>query len=896
MKKVFKVLGIVLLILLVLIITLPFLFKDKIIAKVKTEINNNVNAKVNFKDVDISIFSNFPDFTLSLDELTVVGIDVFAGDTLTAIKSFKVSLDIMSVIKGDKIKIKTILLDQPNIHAIVLKDGKANWDISKPGTDTTKQEAEASSFKISLNKFEIKDGNIRYDDATMGMQSLFINMDHTLKGDFTQDNFVMETVTSIENTNLVYGGVKYLSKVKTELKADLEMDMVHSKYTFKNNELTMNELTVGMDGWVAMPTADIDMDLKFKAKQTDFKNFLSLVPGMYTQDFKDVKTAGKLAFDGTAKGVYNDKRMPAFTFNLQVNNGMFQYPSLPVAVNNILVDLKVTNPDGNLDHTLVNLNRMHINLGAEPFDAHMIVKTPISDPDIDATIKGSVNLSNVQKMIPLEKGTSVKGLVKADITAKGRMSSIDKKQYDQFKASGQMLITDLVYVSPDMPKGVDMKKMDVSFNPQSATLNALDARMGKSDFHATGSLENYLGFALKDQLLKGKLNLTSSLIDVNEFMDKPATGQPAEPAANEPKKEEAPMTVLEIPANIDFVLNSKIDKMLYDNMTMDHVSGAIIVKEQTVSMSNLSMEMLDGKMICNGSYNSKNLKKPGIAFDLNISGFDVQKTVKTFASVKKMAPIAERATGKFSTMMNLTGDLDSKMDPVLPSLNGGGNMKTEGVVITNFEPLSKVADALKMDKFKRLDLNNVNISYKFSNGRVVVEPFDMKIADVKSTIQGSNGFDQTIDYTMNVEVPASLMGGKASGALSGVLAKANSSGANLSVGKNINVKVLIGGTVTKPTVSLGVKDAVAGAVEDVKTKVKEEFNKKKDELVNKAKEEGDKLKKEAQDKVDAEKAKAQAEADRIKKEAEDKARAESDRLKKEAENKAKDKLKGLFGK
>ncbi len=892
MKKVFKIVGFIFLLLLVLIFTLPFLFKDKIVEKVKTEINNNVNAKVNFKDVGISVFSNFPNFTLSLDNLTVVGIDAFEGDTLTAIKSLKVSLDIMSVISGSQIKIKTILLDQPRIHAIVLKDGKANWNIAKPNKDTVTKAAEPTNFKISLKRFEIKNGYVRYDDASLGMQSLFIGLNHTLKGDFTQDVFTMETNTSIENTNLVYGGVKYLSKVKSALKADLEMDMVKSKYTFKENELSLNELVLGMDGWVAMPKDDIDMDLKFNAKQTDFKNFLSLVPGMYTQDFKDVKSSGKLAFDGNAKGTYNKKRMPAFTFNLQVNNGMFKYPGLPAAVNNILVDLKVNNPDGILDHTLVNLKKMHVELGKEPFDARLIVKTPISDPDIDASIKGSLNLGNVQQMIPLEKGTTVTGLVNADVTAKGRMSSIDKKKYEDFKANGKILVTDLVYVSPNMPKGVHMKKMDIAFNPQTATLHALDAKMGNSDFHATGTLENLIGYALKDQTLKGTMNLTSSLIDVNEFMGEPAPAS----EAGKPKPEETPMAVVEVPANIDFVLNSKIDKMLYTNMTMDNVSGAIIVKDQSVKMSDLSMEMLDGKMICSGTYNAKNVKKPAIIFDLNIAGFDVQKTVKTFATVKKMAPIAEHATGKYSTMINFAGDLDSKMEPVLPSLNGSGNLKTENMVVSNFEPLSKVADALKMDKFKRMELNNVNITFKFSKGRIVIDPFDMKIAGVKSTISGSNGFDQTIDYTMNVEVPTAALGGSANSLLSGVLAKANSKGANLSAGDKVNVKVLIGGTVTKPTVSVGMKDAVAGAVDNLKDKAKEEFNKKKDELAGKAKAEGDKVKKEAEDKVNAEKEKAQAESDRLKKEAEAKAQAESDRLKKEAGDKAKNKLKGLFGK
>jgi hypothetical protein len=867
MKKVFKVLGAIFLLLLVLILVLPVLFKDKITEKVKSEINNKVNAKVNFSDVNMSLFSHFPDFTLTINNLSVVGIAPFQGDSLLALKALNVSLDIMSVIKGDQIKIKTILLDHGHIHAIVLKDGKANWDIAKPDADTAKNpNAPPSKFKISLKKFEIKEATIRYDDAAVGMHSLFTGFNHTLIGDFTQDNFTMKTNTTIENTNLVFGGIKYLSKVKAAMVADLDMDMVHSKYVFKKNELTLNELIFDMSGWMAMPGKDIDMDLKFDARKADFKSFLSMVPGFYTKDFKDLKSSGKLAFDGSAKGIYNSKRMPAFTFNLQIENGMFQYPKLPVAASNINVILKVNNPDGNLDHTLVNLSKMHVDMGKEPFDAHFIVKTPISDPDFDAVVKGRINLGNIEQLIPLEKGTTVTGLVQSDIEAAGRMSSIKSKKYEKLNVHGILLVNDLVYKSASMPKGAELIKLDLKFTPEKATLNAMDGKMGASDFHATGVIDNVLEYALKGALLKGTINLTSSYMDVNELIGAPAN------AANTPAKgtaapDAAPAKVLEIPSNLDMVIHANIAKLLYEKLMIEKMEGILTINESVLKMENLSMNMLDGKMLTNGSYSSKNLKEPTMGLDLSITGFDIQKTVKAFASVSKIAPIAEHATGTYSTKLKFTGLLNTKMEPVLPSLNGNGNLQTNDIVLTNSPVLNKIGDLVKMEQYKKLALNNVNISYKFTNGRVVVDPFDMKIANIKSTVSGSSGFDQTLDYVMKTEVPNF-----------GVAEKLN-------MGQKVNVNILIKGTATKPVVSLGAKEMVSGAVDALKGKAKEIIDQKKTEVM---------------DKVNAEKAKAQAEADKARAEAEARARAEAEKAKKDAEdqlkNSAKDKLKGIFGK
>jgi hypothetical protein len=117
------------------------------------------------------------------------------------------------------------------------------------------------------------------------------------------------------------------------------------------------------------------MDLKFNAKQNEFKNFISLIPGVYSESFKDVQTSGLLAFNGFVKGVYNDTKMPGFGLTLKINNGKFKYPSLPVGVNDVQVDLSIINPDGVPDHTLINLQRLHAILGGDSFDAKMIVKT-----------------------------------------------------------------------------------------------------------------------------------------------------------------------------------------------------------------------------------------------------------------------------------------------------------------------------------------------------------------------------------------------------------------------------------------------------------------------------------------------------------------------------------------
>jgi hypothetical protein len=244
------------------------------------------------------------------------------------------------------------------------------------------------------------------------------------------------------------------------------------------------------------------------------------------------------------------------------------------------------------------------------------------------------------------------------------------------------------------------------------------------------------------------------------------------------------------------------------------------------------------------------------------------------------------------------------MSPLLSTLSGTGKLNTNNIVITSLPMLLKVADVLKMPQYKQAELKNAIVTFSFQDGKVKVEPFDFKIKNTKMTLGGYQFLDQKIDYDLIAEVPTSEFGGASKNVAQGILAQANSKGANMSMGEKIDLKIKIGGTVTNPNVSAGLADMGKGLVNDLKDKAKAEIDKKKAELEAKAKAELEKQKAAAMNKANAEidkqKSAAEAQANKLKLEAEAKAKAEADKAKKVAEEKlkseAKNKLKGLFGK
>jgi len=888
MKKVLKISGIVVLFIILLMAVLPFIFKDKIMAKVKSEANKNLNATLNFTDLSLSLFTNFPQLSITLDDLSLANAAPFKGDTLISAKSFRITTDIMSIINGGEIKVNSVIIDKARVQAKVLKDGKANWDITKPSPPATTA-AEPSAFKASLKKYSISNSYISYDDQSIGFSTVLNGLNHSGSGDFTADVTNLETETLIDSMDLSYGGIKYMNKVKLNYKAGFKLDLKNAKYTFLENELQVNQLFLKFAGFVSMTKEDIEMDITYAALKNEVKDFISIIPGTFTKDFDKVKSSGKMEFDGFVKGIYNEKSIPSFALNLLIENGMIQYPGLPRAINNIQVNTKITCPGVDADKTIINVSKLHVDLGQFPIDAHMLVKTPISDPDIDGHVKGNVDLAAIKDLIPLEKNTNLAGKVAADVSFKGRMSSIEKEKYEEFYAAGVASVNSLIYSSPDLPQKVNIAAAEMKFSPKSLDLTKFIMSLGKSDISATGSLTNYLGYALKNEKITGEINMNSRFLDLNPFMtDAPAT---AEKASGEPSTAANDVSgYIRIPANVDFTLNSTIGQLIYDNMTMNAVNGQLKIQDQTVKLNNLSMNTLGGNVVLNGNYNTTSDQGPYVTMSMNVKDFNIKQTAKTFNTVKKLAPIAENTTGNISTTLNFSGQADKAFNFIYPTLNGDGKFNTSIIEIEGFEMVKKIAETLKIDKLKKWKLDKLSGSFVITKGQITIAPFETKIGNYKATIAGTNGLDQSINYTIHMDVPKSDFGGAANSVLNGMVAQASKIGFKGELGDNIPVELIVTGTFSNPKVKSNLKQQVSNAMNDLKNqaeqKAREELERKKQELLNQANTEKDKLKKEAEAKIKAEQDRLKGEVDKAKAEAERKAKEEAEK----AKNKAKDEI------
>lgn len=791
MKKVLKIAGITLGVLLILILVLPFAFQGKIEKLVKQEGNKMLNAQFDFSALDISLIRNFPSASITLEDFWLKGAGEFQNDTLIQAGELTAAVNLFSLFGNSGYDISKIIIEDTKVKAIVLENGHPNWDVMKPSADTTDTEetpTESAPIRIKLQKLSIKDLSVSYDDRQGGMYAAINHLNATCSGDFGSERTTVDL--SMETPSLTYrtGGIPFLNKARLEADMNVDADFANNKYTLKDNTISLNAIQVNIDGWAAMQKNGIGMDMKLNTNEVGFKELLSLIPAIYAKDFQDLKTDGKASLTAFAKGILGQDQVPQFEVALDVKDGMFRYPSLPAGVENINITANVKNAGGNIDATEITVSPFDFVLAGNPFSLKASVKTPVSDPDLQASAQGTLDLGKIKEVYPLEDMT-LNGTIQADMNLAGKLSYIEKEQYGQMKAAGSIRLNNMKLNLQDMP-AIDIQRSTFSFSPRYLQLSETTINIGQNDLTVDSRFENYLGYALKGSTLKGNLNISSNHIHVNDFISSDTTTVQAPETHDSTTVSSSEAGVIRIPENIDFTMQANLKEVLFDKMKLETVNGVLTVKNGTVDMRNLSFNTMGGSITANGAYSAPKGVQPHLNAGFDMKGIGFAQAYEELGLVQQLAPIFSGLKGNFSGNLKINTPLDEKMSPVMQQVQGSGSLSTKDLSLSDVKFINQVADIVKKPSMKDIQVKDLNLDFEIADGRVTTQPFDLKLGDYTMNLSGSTGLDQTIDYTGKITLPSGGIGSKLG-----------------------TVDMTIGGTFTSPKVGIDMASLAKNAAE-----------------------------------------------------------------------------------
>ncbi len=825
------------------LIIVPFFIKGKLVDYAKSEINKNLNAVVDFEDARLTFFRSFPSLTLDLKQISVINKVPFEGDTLFYAEAVSLTLDAISVFRDEQIEIKRIDLHQPMATLITNKEGAVNWDIV-PVSDPTEDSANISDtdpFVMNLRSIRLHNGRLAYIDHELELEVFSRDVSGTVSGRFSEDEALLTTELKAVEFDLWYENFAWLKNIKLNYQAIINADFENSIYTLNRNSIYLNDLALTGDGSFGFTDNGLMILLTFETIKSDFKSLLSLVPVIYAKEFDQVHTNGQFSLTGSVKGNYSDESLPGFKLDLEVYNADFKYPDLPVGVHQINIDLKIDNRTGDPDATILALNKFDFEIENNPFRSKLLLKTPISNPDFDATINGKLDFEQLSQAFHFEEREHVNGNMQFDVSLKGNMQAVEANDLNQITAMGSLLARDINIQSGAFALPLSISQVQLNVSPAYLDLVNMQSNIGKSDINLSGRIQDYLPYYLNDDELTGNLRLKSKLLDTNELMSVLQT------EGDEEAQPDTATFELNMPERIDFRFNAEIDKLVYEQFELDNASASLHYKNKKLEFAPLSAELIGGTLNMNGSFDGADIENPMIDINFGINKFDIPLAYSQIGIMQQLAPVAEKTSGDFSTGFKMRAKLDRDLNPVYESIVGGGNLQTSRLVIQASDILVRLADMLGNDDYKRLVTDGLNFSYEFVNGRVFQKPVGLSYAGSQVTIGGSVGFDQSIDYEMLFQMPFSKIGRNLAGQITDLVNQGGTLRVALNPDTPISVIARLTGDVRSPRIELDYRNFASNLRSTLEEQARQALQQQKEEAVQRVRQEADRIMQQARD-------------------------------------------------
>ncbi len=851
-----KIVVALLLLVVLAMFIVPFFYKDKIKEMAKTEMNNQLNARVDFSDLELSLFRGFPDFSIGLTSLSVVNLP---EDTLLQVDGLYVTVGLMSVFRNEPLEIISVLIDSPNLSLKVNERGSENWDIVKETekeTETVKENNDPMVFL--LKKLEIRNGNFTYRDDESHIMATLQDFNGFLKGEFNEDRTDMTLKLQTDDVSVIVDEVMYLTHAVVRMDAVVDANLEDEIYNLKNNSIYLNGLRLNFEGSVAYVNDDLSLMLVYNAPDNSFRQLLSLIPAVYQQDYEKLNTTGNFTMDGYVKGVYSEDKIPDFKLDTKVSGAEISYEGMPASINEIAFDLLVDSKGNNLDNMVMKLDKFTGSIGKDKIKFDLMLTNLISDPYIDTKISAGLHLDNLKQIFPQEELSSLSGELLADFTVKGHVSAAENNDYKNMLAMGSLIANALHYNDPgNYP--VDIRHAQFNFSPSQIDIIGFDSKINGNNLTANGKIENYLSYFLKDDLFTGTLQMQSNKLGINKLLEPwsseggAGTSEPG--SADGSTREE----ITYIPENLDVVISLKADTVVYQKLVFTDFNSKVHVHEGKVDFEAFNSDFLGGLINLQGFYVATPDIEPHIDFNLNLKDMNVSQAYQNLTVFEKFAPIAEKAKGIFSSTLTLSTNLDSQMNPVWTSILGSGKFTSDNIELSAEDIAQKISKAIKVNLFNNPSTGPVDLKFKILDGKLYNGPFHVAVNGVDVEVGGWTGFNQQIDYNLAFNIPVKLLGDQVAGVMDQYASVAAKYGVNLGDVQTLKPVVAVTGNFNNPQVRLvsigntsggSVKDLIEDRVEEIVDIYAEKANEEAKKIIAKAQRQADSVMSVAQTRAD----------------------------------------------
>lgn len=491
--------------------------------------------------------------------------------------------------------------------------------------------------------------------------------------------------------------------------------------------------------------------------KSDFKANINLadVENLYPLNNNIIK--GLFSADVKLDGHYDaeKKLFPSVNASVNLTNGYLKTINYPEPIENISITATALNTTGKAEDTRINIDQMNLLMEGQPFAIKGFIEDFVK-MNYDLSIKGILDLDKITKVYPIE-GIQLKGLIDSDIESKGSVLDLENQRYSNIYCAGTIELKRFKYASTSLPVPLFIKDALFRLTPSKIIMDKCIGKLGKTTFQLSGDLTNYMCFVTaNNDMIAGDLKLVSDTLDLTPWIDTAPTNSTAISASTttgSSKTSNLGSAIWEVPKNINFIFDSDIANVFYEDFHITGLKGEITIKNGIVTLNETGFNSMNAFFSIDGDYNTQDMQHPKFDVTLNIKELDINRAYREIKLVRKLAPATGNTYGRMTINYKLAGELNKDGTVNLGSLNGGGNITIADAKINGMKMFDEISKSAKKQEVKDPDLKDFSMDSEIHDNKLFVKPFSLKVNGLNTDIEGSNDITGgNLNYLIKIEL------------------------------------------------------------------------------------------------------------------------------------------------
>lgn len=685
-----------------------YLFRDKVVGIVVVEINKNLNTPVKVGNVDLTFWGSFPNLSVDFNEVFVHDAipEANKSDTLFYSKKIRLKFNLIDILNKNY-KVKKIEVFPGYGHIKHFADGRSNYDIFKPSTDTT-----PSPFQFTLNELYFEDFRLDYSHFGTAQFHATRLADFRLSGDFTEK---VADLTAESNLEIIYA-------------QSGEVKLVEHKAAYFKLKLRINQ----EDGTINLPDASVQIanlpfifgldvnekliDVRLNANNLQLVDVARNIQHQGTKKIADLRGTGTVQFNFHYTDERKEDASGKIECNFGVKNGNIVEPTENLLISNININGFYGNTNKKLGEHL-SLDKLNFQTIAGPFAGNLMI-TEFNQPHFQGKAIGSIDLAILHAIFPLPSIQSTSGKIAVDskFDVKSTTAGAEIRNCDgniDFADVQCQLVNDKRYF--DHITGRFYWKDNI------AGLEKLSLTIGNSDLSLDGKFEQLQAYLNNTGKLKADIKIRSAFLDVQDF----STSTKAEEIANGRN--------YILPNNIDGNLHLMANNLTYEKHQFKKLSTELVIFERNLHFKQLSLQNSEADIVGNLLIREKSPEIFTISTNAHSNNISFAPLFAEWDNFQQTVISSNNISGKAIIDLQFSAPFDLKSGIKSKDIVATVKMKIDDGRLKNIDAFKSITVSLKESVMTRMILKENNIQ-NFENNLL-----DLKFASIENTFTISNG-------------------------------------------------------------------------------------------------------------------------------------------------------------